>query len=337
MRKTAYIALLLFNFCAAIPANAQTKTGIHLLHTDKIYSDGGWDYLLADHASQKLYVSHGTQVNILNEKTGDSVGVITNTVGVHGILIMHDLKKGYTSNGKTGDLSVFNISTNAVIKRIKTGDNPDAIFYDEFSKKIYVCNGHSLNISVIDPVTDQVIINIPLGGKPETAVSDGKGKIFVNLEDKSEVLSIDAKSFKVLQRFKLEGGEEPAGLAIDRVTSRLFVGCANKLLLVLDAQTGKKITSLPIGDGSDGVAFDPELKLVYSSNGDGTLTVIKEISANKFTVAENIKTAQGARTLTLDYTTHHIFMPTSDFKTAEIEGKKAIRIPGTFRVLEYGK
>lgn len=337
MKKTASIALLLFNFCAAIHADAQTKTGIHLLHTDKIYSDGGWDYLLADHAQQKLYVSHGTQVNVLNEKTGDSIGIITNTIGVHGILVLNDLKKGYTTNGKTGDLTVFNINTNAAIKKIKAGENPDAIFYDEFSRKIYVCNGRSLDISVIDPATDMVIATIALGGKPETAVSDGKGKIFVNLEDKNEVLSIDARTFKVLQRFKLEGGEEPSGLAIDRSTSRLFVGCGNKVLLVLDAHTGKKISILPIGDGCDGVAFDPSLKLAYSSNGDGTLTVIKEISANKFTVLENIKTARGARTIALDYTTHHIFLPTADFKSAVTEGKHQERIPGTFRVLEYGQ
>lgn len=337
MKKTATIALLLFNFCLVVHAHAQTKTGIHLLQTNKIHSDGSWDYLVADHTSQQLYISHGTQVNILNEKTGDSVGVIINTMGVHGILILHDLKKGYTTNGKMGDCTVFDINTNAVIKKIKAGDNPDAIFYDEFSKKIYVCNGHSLDMSVIDPQTDQVIATIPLGGKPETAVSDGKGKVFVNIEDKSEVLSIDTKSFKVLQRYKLEGGEEPSGLAIDKITSRLFVGCGNKVLLVLDAHTGKKIKSLPIGDGCDGVAFDPELKLVYSSNGEGTLTVIKEISANQFSVLENVKTAKGARTIALDYTTHHIFMPTSDFKSGEIEGKKALRTPGTFRVLEYGK
>ncbi|WP_158795590.1 YncE family protein [Pedobacter sp. L105] len=335
--KTASIALLLINFCTAIQTDAQTKTGIHLLRTDKIYSDAGWDYLLADHAQQKLYVSHGTQVNILNEKTGDSLGVITNTPGVHGILILHDLKKGYTTNGKAGDLTVFDISTNAVIKKIKAGENPDAIFYDDFSKKIYVCNGRSLDMSVIDPATDKVIATIPLGGKPETAVSNGKGKIFVNIEDKNDVLSIDAKTLKVLQRFKLEGGEEPSGLAIDRLTSRLFVGCGNKVLIVLDAQTGKKISTLPIGDGCDGVAFDPSLKLAYSSNGDGTLTVIKEISANQFKVIENIKTFLGARTIALDYTTHHIFLPTSDFKSTEFEGKKAIRIPGTFRVLEYGQ
>ncbi|QNK63413.1 YncE family protein [Pedobacter sp. PAMC26386] len=335
MKKTATLALILFNICAGTALQAQTKTGIHLLHSHKVSGDEGWDYLLADHTQNKLYVAHGSQVNILNETTGAPIAILQNTPGVHGIAIVSTLKKGYTSNGRTGECTVFDISTNAVLKKIKVGENPDAIFYDDFSKKIFVFNGHSLNASVIDPVKDEVIATIPLGGKPETGVSDGKGNIYVNLEDKNEVVAFDAHTFKVTKRYKLEGGDEPSGLAIDRVTSRLFVGCSNKVLQVLDAVTGKKISSLPIGEGSDGVAFDPQLKLIYSANGEGTLTVIKEVSANKFVLLEHVKTQKGARTLALDYNNHQIFLPTADLKP--VEGKRPDRIPGTFRVLAYGK
>ncbi|MET4139650.1 YncE family protein [Pedobacter sp. UYP1] len=335
MKKKAALALLLLSFCTGTALFAQTKTGIHLLSSHQLSGDEGWDYLLADHAQNKLYVSHGTQVNISNETTGDSIGIVKNTPGVHGIALVSVLKKGYTSNGKSGECTVFDLQTNAVLRKIKVGENPDAIFYDDFSKKIFVFNGHSLNASVIDPVKDQVIATIPLGGKPETGVSDGKGKVYVNIEDKNEVVCLDTRNLKVIKRFKLAGGEEPSGLAIDRLTSRLFVGCSNKVLIVMDAITGKQISTLPIGDGSDGVVFDPQLKLVYSANGEGTLTVIKEVNANKFEVLENVKTKKGARTIALDEINHHIFLPTADLKPGK--GKKAARIPGTFTVLTFGK
>lgn len=335
MKKKVALALLLLSFCTRTTLLAQAKTGIHLLQTHQVSGDEGWDYLLADHTQNKLYVSHGLQVNIINETTGNSIGVISNTPGVHGIAIVAALKKGYTSNGKSGECTVFDLHTNAVLRKIKVGENPDAIFYDDFSKKLFVFNGHSLNASIIDPVKDQVIATIPLGGKPETGVSDGKGKVYVNIEDKNEVVCVDASTFKVIKRFKLAGGEEPSGLAIDRVTSRLFVGCSNKVLIVLDANTGKQITTLPIGEGSDGVVFDPQLKFVYSANGEGTLTIIKEFNANKFEVLENVKTKKGARTIALDEVNHHVFLPTADLKSGE--GKKVARIPGTFKVLTFGK
>lgn len=335
MKKKVALALLLLSFCTGTALFAQAKTGIHLLGSYQVSGNEGWDYLLADHAQNKLYVSHGTQVNISNETTGDSIGIVKNTPGVHGIALVSALKKGYTSNGKSGECTVFDLQTNAVLRKIKVGENPDAIFYDDFSKKIFVFNGHSQNVSVIDPVKDQVIATLPLGGKPETGVSDGKGKVYVNIEDKNEIVCLDTRNLKVIKRFKLAGGEEPSGLAIDRLTSRLFAGCSNKVLIVLDAITGKQISILPIGEGSDGVVFDPQLKLVYSANGEGTLTIIKEVNANKFEVLENVKTKKGARTITLDEINHHIFLPTADLKPGE--GKKATRIPGTFTVLTFGK
>lgn len=301
------------------------QTTMHLLHTYNIGGAGKWDYLLADPTSNRLYVSHGTRVHILNEQTGDSVGIITNTSGVHGIALVNGLKKGYISNGKTGDCTVFNTSTNLETGRIKTGENPDALFYDDFSKKLFVFNGRSLDATVIDPQTDKVIATIPLGGKPETGVSDGKGKIYVNIEDKNEVVCFDAQRYKILKRYPLKGGEEPSGLAIDRNTSRLFIGCANKVMLVVEAITGKTISRIPIGEGSDGIVFDPILKRVYSSNGEGTITVINATN-DKYQILQTLKTIPGARTISLNKDTHHVFLSVAD-KTKKQE---------TFCVLEYG-
>jgi YVTN family beta-propeller protein len=263
------------------------KTGMHLLQSHKIESNGGWDYLTIDQKHNTLYVSHGNQVNILNKNTGDSSGVIKNTQGVHGIAIASIFGKGYTSNGRTGTCTVFDLATSVVIKEITVGQNPDAIFFDDFSKKVIVFNGRSRDASIIDPQTDGVVATIPLGGKPEAGVSDGNGKIYVNIEDSGEIVCFDASTFKVLSRYKLKGGEEPSGLAIDRTTDRLFAVCANKVMIVLDAKTGRQVSTLPIGDGCDGVVFDPALKTAYSSNGEGTITVVKEISARNIYCTRN--------------------------------------------------
>lgn len=329
--------ILLTGFQSSEQASAQQKEGLQLLHTYKVSGNGGWDYLSADHQHNRLYVSHGTQVNILNETTGDAAGVILNTPGVHGIALVHTLNKGYISNGKSGECTVFNMASLAVTAKIKVGENPDAIFYDDFSKNIFVFNGHSMDVSIIDPAKDKVIATLPLGGKPETGVSDGKGMIYVNIEDKNEVVCFTAKGGKLVKRFKLPGGEEPSGLAIDRINKRLFVGCANKVLMILDAVSGKKISEVPIGDGSDGVVFDAAFGIIYSANGEGTLSVIKAISANNYVLAETVPTAAGARTLTMDPVTHHIFTPTADYQPGTAEGKKRLLVPDTFRVMEFGK
>ncbi|HWW39444.1 hypothetical protein [Pedobacter sp.] len=335
MKRITALTAFLMSLCAL--ANSQTKTGLHLLKQHKINSDGGWDYISIDPVHQRIYVSHATQVNILNALTGDSAGFIPNTTGVHGIAFATPFDKGYISNGKLANCTVIDLNNHKVLKQIPVGQNPDAIFYDDFSKNIIVFNGHSANASIINPVNDKVIATIDLGGKPEAGVSDGKGTIFVNLENKNEIVAFDAKTFKIKHHYKLSKGEEPSGLAIDRMNSRLFTVCSNKIMVVLNAKTGKEVATLPIGDGSDGVAFDPVYQLAYSSNGDGTMTVVKEFSASRFEVLENIKTAPGARTLAIDPKSHHIFMPTADFSAATATGKRPQRVPQTFRVLEIGK
>jgi YVTN family beta-propeller protein len=337
------ICLLMFGAALVMPAalSAQQKTGFKVLASYPIKSSGGWDYITVDGAGKLVYTSHGSQVNVLSTATGDSVGVVADTKGVHGIALVKDLNKGYTSNGRANTISVFDLKTNQVTKSIPVGTNPDAIFYDDYSKKVYAFNGRSKNASVIDVTTDAVVATVPLGGKPETGVSDGKGKVFVNIEDTNEEVVIDAKTYKILNRWKLVGGDEPSGLAIDRKTSRLFIGCGgNKTMIVLNAITGKTVGQFPIG-GCDGVAFDPILKQAYSSNGEGTISVIRELSADKFEFVENIVTEPGARTIGLDETTHKLYLPTAKSipgtPTADNPHPWPKQIPGTFHIIVVGK
>jgi YVTN family beta-propeller protein len=337
------LCTLLFSVALTQPTHtfAQQKTGFSILNRFPIHSTGGWDYIFVDGSAKKVYVSHGMQVNILDAATGDSLSVIPDTKGVHGIAVATAFNKGYTSNGRGNNISVFDLKTNQVLKQIPAGTNPDAIFYDDFSKKVYAFNGRSKDATVIDAATDEVVATIPLGGKPETGVSDGKGKVFVNIEDTGEEVEIDAATYKVINRWKLTGGEEPSGLAIDRETNRLFVGCGgNQTLIVMNSTNGNIVAKFPIGD-CDGTAFDPELKLAYTSNGEGSISVIRELSADKFEFVENIPTEPGARTIGIDTTTHKLYLPTAQMKpvapTAENAHPRPQQIPGTFHVLVVGK
>ncbi|MEO6330729.1 MAG: YncE family protein [Ginsengibacter sp.] len=329
---TKIISLISISLVLNLCAISQDKDDYKIIKTYRIASAGGWDYIAVNKGN--LYVSHGTQVNILNEETGDSVGIIPNTEGVHGIAFNNDMNRGYTSNGRSNNVSVFDLTTNAVITQIAVGQNPDAIFYDPFSRTIITCNGRSKDITVIDASLNKVIATIDVGGKPETAVSDGKGKVFVNIEDKNEIAAVDIKSFKVLNHWPITG-ESPTGLAFDNTTNRLFAGCDN-FLIVLDAASGKVVDKLPIGDGCDGVAFDDKSKMIFTSNGEGTVTAIKEKSANEFKVKQTITTKKRARTITIDQNTHTLFLPTAEFEPLEPNAPQGTRpkmIAGTFQVL----
>ena len=337
MKKLIIAITAIFFAFTATPVSAQQSTGLKVKNTFHIASSGGWDYLAVGPVNDWLYVSHGAQVNILNKKTGDSVGVIENTTGVHGIAFDVADKKGFTSNGRLNNVTVFDLNTNKVLAQIPTGSNPDAIMYEPFSKKIITCNGRSHNLSIIDPVNNKLVDSVDVGGKPETAVTDEAGKIFVNIEDKNEIVAIDVKTFKVLNHWSLSPAEGPTGLEYDKVTKRLFAGC-DKLLVVMDATNGKIIDKLAIGDGCDGVAFDADLKNIYTSNGEGTMTVIHEDNANKFKVLENVTTKRGARTISLDKQSHLIYMPTADFEPMEAGQKGRPKMKaGTFQVLVVGK
>ena len=331
MKKVLSISLMV---AISFATNAQLK----VVKTLKIGGPGGWDYLAVQPNSNRLFVSHSSQVNVIDKNTGDSIGVIANTSGVHGIAFVPELNKGYTTNGKTNNASVFNLKTLEVTGTVATGEKPDAIFYDASIKRVVVCNGKSKDLSFIDPSTDKVVATVAVGGAPETAVSDGAGKIFVNLEDKSEVVAIDTKTFKVLAHWSIAPGEAPTGLAIDTKTKRLFAACGdNKTLIVLNAETGAIVANLPIGGGCDGNAFDETTKNIYTSNGEnGTITVIHEDNANKFSVIENAVTKKGARTIALDEKTHLLYTPTADLEATNT-GKRPKAIPGTFQVLVVGK
>ncbi len=312
------------------------KTGMHIIATHHIASAGGWDYLEVGPINDWLYVSHGTQVNILNKKTGDSVGVIENTTGVHGIAFDVANGKGYTSNGKLNNVFVFDMNTNKVLTQIPTGQNPDAIFYEPFTKKIVTCNGGSKNLSFIDVEKNMVTDSVAVGGKPETAVSDGKGKLFVNVEDKNEIVVINLKTYQVIHHFALEA-ESPTGLAIDKKTNRLFAGC-EKYMVAVDANDGKVVAKVPIGDGCDGLVFDDENKMIYTSNGEGTISAIKEERAKKFTLVETIPSKKGARTIAIDKKSHTLYLPTAEFENMEKDAKGRPKMrAGTFQILVVNK
>lgn len=331
MQKSFLTAFIFFCMIGAVFAQF---TSFKIVKKYAVPGQGGGDYIAVN--NHKIYVSHSTQVNILDEDSGDSVGIIPGTTGVHGIAFCNELNRGFTSNGRLNNVFVFDLVTNKVIKEIATGENPDAITYDEFSKKIITCNGRGKSLSIIDPVKEEVVATIELDAKPETAVCDGKGKLFVNLEDKNEIAVIDLKKFMVINRWSIAPGEAGTGLAIDIKTNRLFAGCDNKLLIVMDASNGKVVASLPIGEGCDGVVFDVEKGLIFTANGEGDITVVKESNENKFGVVQTIITQRSARTLVLDPTNHTLFLPAADFEEAEKGAAPNARrkmIPGSFKVL----
>ena len=318
---------------------AQKTSGYKLSSPFHIASTGGWDYITVDEHSNRLYVSHGTQVNILDKATGDSLGVIANTTGVHGIALNPDLGKGYTSNGRLNTVSVFDLKTAKILSTISTGENPDAIMYDAFTKTIITCNGRSKDLTIIDAVTEKLVATIPVGGKPETAVSDNMGKLYVNSEDKNEIVVVDLKKMTVLNHWSLLPGEEPTGLVIDLKTKRLFATC-DKLLVAMDVTNGKIVAQIPIGEGCDGAAFDPSSNLIFTSNGSGTLSVVKEISANKYALVETITTKKSARTITIDPSTHKLYLPAADMEPVPADAAKGTRpkmVPGSFQVLVLTK
>ncbi len=330
---TKIISFIVIAFTLHFCALCQDKDDYKLVKTFHIASPGWWDYIAVN--NHKLYVSHGTQVNILNEETGDSIGIIANTEGVHGIAFINELNRGYTSNGRINNITVFDLTTNAIITQIGTGKNPDAICYDSFLKKIITCNGSSKDLSVIDPLTNKVVATISLSGKPETAVPDGKGKLYVNIEDKNEIAEVDLKNYIVVHHWPIAPGDGPTGLAMDTETRRLFAGC-DKLLMIVNADNGKIIDQLTIGEGCDGVAFDEKRKMIFTSNGEGNITAIKEKSANDFKVKQTITTKRGARTITIDPEKHTLFLPTADFEPLDKNAAKGTRpkmIAGSFQVL----
>jgi YVTN family beta-propeller protein len=331
-RVNYFSAIIICMHCFFI-VHAQ-KSGYHITKTFHIAGAGGWDYLAVN--GRELYVSHGNQVNILDKRTGDSIGIIPNTTGVHGIAFIPAMNRGYISNGKINTVTVFELSTHKIITQIATGQNPDAILYEPFFKKIITCNGRSNDLSIIDPATETVTTTIPVGGKPETAVSNELGKLFVNIEDKNEIVEVDLNKKTVTHHWPLTPAEGPTGLAFDKESNRLFSGC-DHLLTVIDATSGKLIDKLAIGDGCDGVAFDQKTKTIFTSNGSGTITVITEQAADKYSIVDNVITKRGARTIALDDAAHVLYLPTADLEQTTVAHKRPAMVAGTFQVLVLEK
>ncbi len=303
---------------------------------------GGWDYLSVSSEDRHLYLSHGSQVEVLNVDTHEKIGVIPETKGVHGIVALPALGKGFITSGATNSVIVFDTKTLAKLAVIPTGEGPDALLYDKFSKRIFVFNHKGGSVTAIDIATLKAIETVKLGGSAaEAGVSDEKGTIFVNLEDLSEIVTFDAKTLVVKNHWKVAPGEEPTGLAIDLKTNLLFTVCGNNKMVVLDSKTGKFIAEALIGSRCDGVAFDPVSKTAFSSNGEGTITAVHEDSPSKFSVIETIKTDVGARTISIDPKTQHIFTMTAEYgetppKTDTNPRPRPKIVPNTFTVMEFG-
>jgi len=329
----ACIAALL---CAAA-VRADPTPRYHLTHEVPLPGDEGWDYLTFDPAGARVFVAHGTKVQIVDSRKLILTGEIGDTPGVHGVALAHDLGRGYISAGRANTVVVFDLKSLAVITRIPTGENPDAILYEPTTHRVFTFNGRSRDVSVIDTAKNSVIGTIRVDAKPEFAAADGAGHVYVNLEDRSSIASIDPVKLTVTAVWPLSGCEEPTGLAIDIAHQRLFSVC-DKAMAVVDTGTGRVVANVPIGSGIDAAAYDPGTGLAFASGGDGTLTVVREVTPDKFTVAQTVKTQAGARTMTLDDQTHRVFLVTAKLgprpaPTAEQPHPRPSIAPRSFELL----
>jgi YVTN family beta-propeller protein len=338
-RDRSGLLILLFAALATVAPTRADPPGVYKLEkTIPVPGKGGWDYLTVDEAGRRVYVSHTSCVDVLDADSGELKGQVPDTAGVHGIAVAPDLGRGFTSNGKADTVTVFDLKTLKALDTVKTGKNPDAILYDAASHRVFAFNGGGASATAIDAATGKVAGTIELGGKPESGVADGTGLVYVNMEDKDEVVKLDAHKLKVLERWSVAPGKTPVSLAIDPSAGRLFVGCRSKSLVVLSTETGKVVTSLPIGERVDAGAFDPETKLVFCSCGDGTVAVIHQDTPDKYVLAETIKTRLGSKTMALDPKTHRLFLPAAEYKApAGQPNARPAMVPGTFAVMIFAK
>jgi hypothetical protein len=332
--------VLLGSFLTANAVSAQQAgaSGYHLANKVKLGGTGGWDYLEVDPATHRLFISRATHVIVVDPARGKIIGDIPNTQGVHGIALVDEINKGFTTNGRTSDSTVFDLTSLAVSGTVKTDKDTDAVIYDPFSKRVFTFNGDANTATAIDAASAKAVGTIPLGGGPEFGASDKKGNIFVNLEDKSALVKFDAKTLKIENTWPLAPCESPSGLAIDAEHEILIVGCHNKLMTFVDGNTGKILGTVPIGQGVDANRFDPATGYAFASCGDGTLTIAHEDSPTSFSMVEMIQTQRGARTMAIDYATHDVYLVTADLGPAPPATKDTPRprpaiIPDTFTLL----
>ena len=323
-------------------AVAAAGPGYKVVKTYKVGGEGGWDYLTADAVARRLYISRATHVIVLDLDSGKDVGDIADTPGVHGVALAQELGRGFTSNGRESTVSIFDLKTLATTSKVKVGDGPDAILYDRASKRVFTFNGRSQDATAVDAQKGTVLGTIKLDGRPESATTDDKGKVFVNIESKNEVVAIDPVSLQVKSKWPLAPCESPSGLSMDTRNRRLFVGCDNKMMAVVDADSGKVLATPAIGDGVDATAFDDDEGLAFASCGAGVLSVIREDSPDKFSVAEDVPTQAGARTMALDSKTHQVYTVTAKFgppppATADNPHPHRSIVPDTLILLVLGK
>ena len=303
----AFSLCLILNGATAFAA----ETPYHFIKEIPVGGKAQWDYLTVDSEAHRLYLSHGVKVEVIDLDKGTVIGAIENTPGVHGIALAPKLGRAFTSNGQENKASIIDLKTLKTISKVTTGANPDSILYEPVQNEVYTFNGKGKSATVFDPQSGKVLATIDVGGKPESAVADGQaGRAYVNIEDKSEVAVIDLKTHKVVSHWPIPPGEAPTGMAIDLEHHRLFLGCDNKKMLMMDSTTGKVLATVPIGAGVDANAFDPGTQLAFSSNGeDGTTTIARSVAPDKLTVVQSLKTVVGARTMALDPQTHYIYLP----------------------------
>lgn len=337
------IVTALLPLAVAASAAAQAP-GYHVVKRVEVGGEGGWDYLSVDTAAHRAYLSRGTHVMVYDTDRDSVVGDIPDTPGVHGIAIARALGRGFTSNGRDSTVTIFDLGTLAVIARVKvTGRNPDAILYEPVSGRVFTFNGGSANATALDARTGAVVGTLALGGKPEFPTTDGSGRVFVNIEDRSQIVAFDARTLAASAPWSLAPCEEPSGMAIDGAHHRLFAVCSNKLMAVVDAANGHVVTTLPIGAGVDGAGFDPGTGNAFASaGGDGVITVVHEDTPDRYHVAETVATQRGARTMAVDERTHKLYTVTARFgdapaPTADRPRPRPPMLPGSFTVLVVGR
>jgi YVTN family beta-propeller protein len=329
------IGLLLSDLTAV----SYAETQYHFEKEIPIGGDGGWDYLTVDSVGRRLYVSHATKIVVVDIDKDTIAGEILDTPGVHGIAVSPDLGYGFSSNGQENKASIVELKSLRTISKVETGQNPDAMLYEPRSKEVYMFNGRGQSATVFDAKTGKVLATIPLGGKPEFATIDPEaGVIYNNIEDKNELVTIETKSHRVVNRWSIAPGTEASGMAIDLAHHRLFLGCGNQKMVMVNSTTGKVVSEVPIGKGVDANAFDPETQLAFASCGDGTVTIAHEDSPEKLTVVQTLKTEPRAKTMALDLKTHRIFLASARFESIVAQPGSRQRpkaVPGSFKILVY--
>ena len=330
--KRIFALILAVTTLIATPAAAQKS--YKLADRVKLGGEGGWDYLVYDSDANRLFITRGTHVMVVDAKTLKATADIPDLSGIHGVALAPEVGRGFITSGGDNMLAIFDLKTLKVLDKVKVGERPDAVLYDASAKRVYTFNARSQDSTVVDAATGKVVGTVPLGGKPETGVTDGKGNVYVNIEDRSEIVRIDAAKLTVAEHYPMAGCDEPSALAFDVAHRRLFAGCASKIVAVVDPDAGKLVTTVDIGGGVDAGAFNPKTQQIFMSCGEGVLTVIHEDSPNKYTVVQNVPTVRGARTMALDAASNTVYSVTAQYDpNPPAPGQRRATVPGTFELL----